>query len=186
MWTVVRYKWHKRFKTVFSMNLQAQTGDCPVFHNGPIQGVVFKPVQIRSDRRGWLAEIYREDELPPEIHPVMAYVSETFSGAARGPHQHNNQTDYFVFLGPGDFALYLWDIRPASPTRGNRMKVIVGQSNKQIVIVPPGVVHAYLNIGNTTGWVINTPNMLYAGTARREKIDEIRYEDMPDSPFILD
>jgi dTDP-4-dehydrorhamnose 3,5-epimerase len=157
-----------------------------VFAEGPIHGVVFKPVQLNTDRRGWLAEIYRRDELPSEIHPVMAYISETLPGVARGPHEHAAQTDYFVFIGPGDFTLYLWDIRAGSPTRGNRTRVIVGESNKQVVIVPPGVVHAYKNTGSVPGWVINEPNKLYAGTARQETIDEIRYENIPDAPFILD
>jgi len=37
-----------------------------------IEGVIFKTINLRNDTRGWLAEIYRQDELPPDIHPVMA------------------------------------------------------------------------------------------------------------------
>ena len=62
----------------------------------------------------------------------------------------------------------------------------VGQSNKQIVIVPPGVVHAYKNVGTIPGWVINKPNMLYAGAGRQDSVDEIRRENTPDTPFVLD
>ncbi|MGA2062203.1 MAG: dTDP-4-dehydrorhamnose 3,5-epimerase family protein [Thermoguttaceae bacterium] len=155
------------------------------FVEGPIHGVVIKPVLIQSDQRGWLAEIYRQDELSPEGCPVMAYISETLPGVSRGPHEHAAQTDYFAFIGPGDFDLYLWDIRVASPTWGNRIKMNVGQSNKQIVIVPPGIVHAYKNVGSVPGWVINQPNRLYAGAGRQEAVDEIRHENLPDTPFIL-
>lgn len=157
-----------------------------VFQEGPINGVIFKPVQLRVDQRGWLAEIYRQDELAPETHPVMAYISETLPGISRGPHEHADQTDYFAFIGPGDFCLYLWDSRPGSSTFGNRMTCIVGQSNKQSVIVPPGVVHAYKNCGTIPGWVINEPNRLYAGKGRQEPVDEIRHENKSDSPYILD
>jgi dTDP-4-dehydrorhamnose 3,5-epimerase len=139
-----------------------------------------------KDQRGWLAELYREDELPPEQHPVMVYVSETLPGVSRGPHEHVEQTDYFAFLGPGDFLLYLWDARHDSPTRGPRMKTAVGQSNPQCVIVPPGVVHAYKNISPTPGWVFNGPNRLYAGPGKREPVDEIRHENQAESPFRLD
>ena len=156
------------------------------FVHGEIQGVVAKPVLLHTDGRGWLAEVYRQDEVPHEVQPVMAYVSETLPGVQRGPHEHATQTDYFAFLGPGDFVLYLWDMRAGSPTRGNRMKMGVGQSNRQIVIVPPGVVHAYKNVGATAGWVINAPNRLYGGKGRQESVDEIRHEDIPDSPFLLD
>ena len=66
------------------------------------------------------------------------------------------------------------------------MKIAVGASNKQGVIVPPGVVHAYKNVGPVPGWVFNGPNRLFAGRGRREPIDEIRHEDRPDSPFVFD
>jgi len=171
---------------MLSSNLPPDRKEPPVFKLGPIEGVEFKPVRFHEDERGWLAEIYRQDELPPELHPVMAYISETLPGVVRGPHEHAYQTDYFAFIGPGNFTLYLWDIRTQSPTWANRIRVVVGQSNKQIVIVPPGVVHAYKNTGTLPGWAINEPNRLYAGATRQEKVDEIRHEDRPNSPFILD
>ncbi len=169
-----------------SLNYPPQRKEPLVFVEGPIHGVVFKPVLVHADWRGWLAEIYRKDELPLEIHPVMGYISETLPGVARGPHEHATQTDYFAFIGPGEFVLYLWDIRAESPTWGNRVKMNVGQSNKQIVIVPPGIVHAYKNVGTVPGWVINEPNRLYAGEGRQKAVDETRYENLPDAPFILD
>jgi dTDP-4-dehydrorhamnose 3,5-epimerase len=156
------------------------------FLDAPIEGVVFRPITPHQDRRGWLAEIFREDELPPEQLPVMAYVSETLPDVARGPHEHVDQTDYFAFLGPGEFCLYLWDARPDSPTRGHRMKTNVGESNKQCVVVPPGVVHAYRNVGPSAGWVFNAPNRLYAGPGKREPVDEIRHEDKTESLYQLD
>jgi dTDP-4-dehydrorhamnose 3,5-epimerase len=157
-----------------------------VFAEGPIEGVIFKPLAAHRDSRGWLVELYREDELPAAQHPPMAYVSETLPGVARGPHEHEDQTDYFAFIGPGEFMLYLWDARRDSPTRGHRMKVTVGESNRQSVVVPPGVVHAYRNVGAVPGWVFNAPNRLYAGRYRRDPVDEIRHEDRPESPFRLD
>ena len=116
----------------------------------------------------------------------MAYVSETLPGVARGPHEHLDQTDYFAFVGPGEFLLYLWDARADSPTCGNCTKVAVGESNRQCVIVPPRVVHAYKNVGKTPGWVFNAPNRLYAGPGKRQPVDEIRHEDQAGSRFRLD
>ena len=153
------------------------------FNDGPIQGAIFRQLAAYKDQRGWLTELYRDDELPADQRPVMVYVSETLPGVARGPHEHVDQTDYFAFFGPGDFTLYLWDARPQSPTFGRRMKVVVGESNKQSVIVPPGVVHAYRNGGQTPGWVFNAPNRLYAGPGKKSKVDEIRHEDKAESPL---
>jgi dTDP-4-dehydrorhamnose 3,5-epimerase len=162
------------------------TVDSKCFSDGPIDGVVFRPLSPHQDHRGWLIELYREDELPAERQPVMVYVSETLPGVARGPHEHVDQTDYFAFVGPGEFLLYLWDARPDSPTRGRCLKTAVGQSNRQCVIVPPGVVHAYKNVGPTPGWVFNAPNRLYAGPGKRDPVDELRHEDRVDSPYRLD
>ncbi len=162
------------------------TSDLSHFQDGPIDGATFRPIATHRDHRGWLAELYREDELPSEQHPVMVYVSETLPGIARGPHEHVDQTDYFAFLGPGDFCVYLWDARPDSPTRGHRMKVLAGASNPQCVLVPPGVVHAYKNVGSASGWVFNAPNRLYAGPGKRGPVDEIRHEDKAESMYRLD
>ena len=156
------------------------------FQQGPIEGVVVKPLARNEDARGWLVELYREDELPREDRPVMAYVSQTRPGIARGPHEHRYQSDYFAFVGPGQFRLYLWDVRPDSPTFGTRQTLVVGEANRQPVLVPPGVVHAYKNVGDVPGMVFNFPNRLYAGVGKRQPVDEIRHEDIVNSPFVLD
>lgn len=157
-----------------------------MFEPGEIEGVVFKPLKRYVDGRGWLVELFRQDELAQDDRPRMGYISETLPGVARGPHEHADQSDYFAFLGPGDFKLYLWDARRNSPTFGHRQAVVVGESNMQAVLIPPGVVHAYRNVGDRPGWVINCPNRLYAGEGRREPVDEIRHEDVAGSPFVLD
>jgi dTDP-4-dehydrorhamnose 3,5-epimerase len=157
-----------------------------MFREGVIDGVVFKPLKRYSDSRGWLVELFREDELSDANRPVMAYVSETLPGVARGPHFHHDQADYFAFVGPGEFKLYLWDRRERSPTFNCKHTVVVGAGNMQAVIVPPGVVHAYKNISDRPGWVFNAPNRLYAGRGKKEPVDEIRFEEDPNSPYVLD
>ena len=156
------------------------------FLDGPIDGVLVRPLKKLADARGWLMELFRADELPAECLPAMAYVSETLPGVVRGPHEHAAQTDCFTLVGPGEFTLYLWDARPASPTCGRRMKLVAGADNPQAVIVPPGVVHAYKNTGQVPGWVLNAPNRLYAGAGKCGPVDEIRHEDRSDSPFVVD
>jgi len=157
-----------------------------IFQTGSIDGVVLKPLRRFVDNRGWLTELFRQDELPSDEWPRMAYVSETLPGVARGPHEHVDQTDYFAFVGPGDFKLYLWDWRESSPTYRHRQTVVVGESNLQAVIIPPGVVHAYKNVSDRPGWVFNCPNRLYAGEGKREPVDEIRHEDAAERLFVLD
>lgn len=140
-----------------------------------IDGVIIKKIIKNEDSRGWLAEFYRQDET--NYRPAMAYISTTKSGVARGPHEHKRQTDGFVFIGPGNFELYLWDKRENSRTENEYVKIQVGESNPVLVVVPPGVVHGYKNISDRDGWCINLPDKLYRGEGKREAVDEIRWEN---------
>jgi dTDP-4-dehydrorhamnose 3,5-epimerase len=151
-----------------------------------ITGVICSPLLKYSDQRGWLAEIFRQDEVAPENFPVMAYVSVTNPGGARGPHAHRHQTDLFCFYGPGDFRVVLWDNRPESSTFGICQDFHLGESNPAVLIVPPGVVHGYKNISDRPGFVCNFANRLYRGIGRVDAVDEIRFEDDPDSSFRLE
>jgi dTDP-4-dehydrorhamnose 3,5-epimerase len=156
------------------------------FKKGVIHDVTIRPLVKFIDERGWLAELFREDETVPEVMPAMAYISMTQPGIARGPHEHVDQTDFFCFIGPSNFKVYLWDTRKDSPSCGISQVVFAGIDTPRMVIVPPGVVHAYRNIGTENGIVFNAPNRLYAGAGKKLPVDEIRHEDIAGSPFCLD
>ena len=153
------------------------------FRDGEIKGVVIRKLATVTDSRGWLAELFRNDELEREFFPTMAYISSTNPGVTRGPHEHTDQADLFCFIGPSNFKLRMWDNRKDSETFGFVTTVVVGQKNPSSVLVPAGVVHAYQNIGDTEGIVINCPNRLYKGPGRREVVDEIRHEDDADTIY---
>ena len=156
------------------------------FKKGEIEGVVIEKLIEFSDERGFLVETFRIDNLPGNLHPAMSYVSYTKPGIARGPHEHNKQTDIFCFIGPGNFMIKLWDNRKASKTFGYVMEVIGGEDNPIRVIVPPGVVHGYKNFSQAVdGMVLNYPDKLYKGWGRKEVVDEIRHEGKKDD-FYLD
>ena len=80
----------------------------------------------------------------------------------------------------------MWDNRQSSPTFGAVMTLFVGEDNPKAVLIPPGVVHAYRNVGHVPGIVSNCPNRLYMGEGRREPVDEIRHEDDPQTIFRMD
>jgi len=156
------------------------------FRKGKVHDVVVRPLTKFLDERGWLAELFRSDEMDPPIMPAMAYISMTQPGVARGPHEHVDQTDYFCFIGPSNFKVYLWDSRKGSPSFGVRQVIYSGVDSPCMVIVPPGVIHAYKNIGQENGIVFNAPNRLYAGEGKRSPVDEIRHEEAGGSAYLLD
>ena len=157
-----------------------------IFREGDIIGVEIRPIKKYIDERGWLAEIFRKDEMNKSLLPVMSYFSMTSPGITRGPHEHVGQTDYFCFIGPSNFKVTLWDNRKKSSTFQGKIQVIVGEDSPSIVIVPEGVVHAYQNVGGKDGAVINCPNRLFMGWGKKEEIDEIRHEKDQQSPFVVD
>jgi dTDP-4-dehydrorhamnose 3,5-epimerase len=157
-----------------------------MFQEGKIHDVVIRDLRKFVDDRGWLAELFREDEVEQQFMPVMSYISVTHPGIARGPHEHVDQADMFAFIGPSNFKVYLWDTRENSPTFQNRLVFIAGEDAPKSVIIPPGVVHAYKNVGTSEGTVVNLPNKLFAGKGKKEPVDEIRHENRPDTVFQLD
>ena len=156
---------------------------CIEFQAGPVNGVELVDLTFHTDERGWLLELFRQDELPPNCSPVMGYVSETKAGVTRGPHMHRTQTDHFVVMGPGEFEFCLWDDREHESTFGNRLVVRIGGNQPQRLTVPPLVIHAYRNMGTSAARLMNFPDVLYAGTHRAQPVDEIRFTDVADHPF---
>ena len=122
-----------------------------------IDGVIVDNIDQHSDERGFLIETFRiDDEFFNSIYRLkdgtytgcpMTYISATVAGQVRGPHEHKEQTDVFCFLGSSKFEIRLWDNRPDSNTYKKEMKIIAEDSAPLIVVVPPGVVHGYKNIG---------------------------------------
>jgi dTDP-4-dehydrorhamnose 3,5-epimerase len=149
--------------------------------NSTIPGVIARSLKKFTDPRGWLIELYRDDELPEGFEPVMGYLSLTHPGVARGPHEHRDQSDGFVFLS-GTFEITLWENREGR----ERVKdiIIAGEENPLFHVVPPGVVHGYRNVGQSDALVLNFPDRLYAGQGKKDPVDEIRHEDS-DSEFKL-
>lgn len=149
-----------------------------------MNGLVIKKLNKSEDERGWLAEIWREDEI--DFKPAMSYISATKPGIIRGPHEHVHQSDCFIFVGPGSFELHLWDRRENSDTNGEYIKLEVGADNPTMVIVPPGVVHGYKCVSKNDGYCINLPDKLFKGKGKKEEVDEIRWEDDASSPYKID
>jgi len=146
-----------------------------------IEDVIIKKLERRKDERGWLCEVWRRDERGHA--PAMAYISKTEPGVARGPHEHREQADCFIFTGPGNFRMHLWENRRGKPGLHELETMDVGEDNPCMIIVPPGVVHGYKCISAEPGYYVNLPSHLYKGEGKQDEIDEIRWEQDPDSPF---
>ena len=156
------------------------------FINSDIKDVLIRPLKKLPDVRGWLAELFRHDEINPAFHPAMAYISSTDPGITRGPHEHLEQADFFCFVGPSKFKLRMWDNRKDSETFSHVMTVVAGEDSPMSALIPAGIVHAYQNIGDVPGIVINCPNRLYKGEGKQYPVDDIRHEDDPQTVYRIE
>ena len=146
-----------------------------------MDGLEVRELSLYKDSRGWLGEIIRKDEAT--FKPLMTYLSMTKPGFVRGPHEHSEQTDYFCLI--GRFRLYFWDNRKTSSSYKQKETIDISDV-PMIAVVPPGIVHAYKNIGSSDGLVINLPDRLFMGEGKTEPVDEIRHEDDPLSSFRIE
>ncbi len=73
------------------------------FNDGNIDGVVLIPYKKNTDKRGWLVEIFRTDELDAALCRPWRTFLRPFRVLPAVPHEHVDQTDFFGFIGPSTF-----------------------------------------------------------------------------------
>lgn len=146
-----------------------------------IDGVEVKQLRTFADERGSLTEILRRDD-PIFEGFGQCYFSISYPGVIRGWHYHEKQTDYFTCV-HGMIKVPLYDRREGSPTYGEINEFFIGDENRIVVKIPPGVLHGFKNIGMTPCILINFPTEPY----NREDPDELRipYDD-PSIPYSWD
>ncbi len=99
-------------------------------------------------RRNWSG---RRHDLGAVRH---VYTTTTRPGVVKAWHYHLKQTDRFHVLS-GTLMFVFFDIRD-SGTHANFETVFVdARRNPMMIIVPPGVVHGWKNIGNDDACVLN-------------------------------
>jgi dTDP-4-dehydrorhamnose 3,5-epimerase len=83
------------------------------------------------------------------------YLTETREGLVKAWHFHRCQTDRFTAV-RGTLRVVLYDDRANSPTRGGWHEVVLDpdRAHRQLLI-PPGVVHGWKNIGQGTAAILN-------------------------------
>lgn len=152
-----------------------------------IIGLEIEELRAYEDDRGHLIELFRLDNSIQACtpRPEMAYASWTHPDIYRGPHEHKEQTDIFIFA-DAEFMFFAWDNRRDSETYNNQTIIKTGQDNIRRIVVPPGVVHGYANVSKNRGLVMNCPDKLYAGWNKKDEVDEIRHEEDENNVFVLD
>lgn len=103
-----------------------------------IEGVVLKDLTTHADERGFFREVIREtdeffDHFGQWSHSLM------YPGTAKAWHIHHKQTDWWYVIGAIKVALF--DTRDGSPTKGELMEFLMGDTAVKCLKIPPGVAH---------------------------------------------
>ncbi len=121
-----------------------------------IDGVRIKKLTTIADERGWLFEILRnDDDLFIEFGQV--YLTAVYPGVVKAWHCHAEQTDTFTVVS-GMVKLVVADLRDGSPTKGTIDEFFIGDRNRILVQIPPGVYHGLKGIGTAPALALNCPD----------------------------
>jgi dTDP-4-dehydrorhamnose 3,5-epimerase len=108
-----------------------------------IEGVEIKELITHSDERGFFREVIRVTD--PFFKEGFGQWSHTitYTGAAKAWHIHQKQIDWW-YVPIGVVKAVLVDLRESSPTKGERMELLLGEHHgAKVLKIPPGVAHGY-------------------------------------------
>jgi dTDP-4-dehydrorhamnose 3,5-epimerase len=118
-----------------------------------IKGVEIIPLKQIPDERGKIMHMLRKDS-PHFKQFGEIYFSAVHPGAVKAWHIHKVMTlNYAVVFGQIKFVLC--DKRKESPTCNEIQEIYLGESNYNLVIVPPMVWNGFKGIGDKTAIVAN-------------------------------
>ena len=125
-----------------------------------IDGVRVRPAVVQSDERGSLTEMFNPAWDFSDEPLVYAYITTVRRAAKRGWVVHYEQADR-LFFDNGAAKIVLYDARRDSPTKGLVNELFLGSANRALLLIPPGVVHAVVNIGEDELRFVNMPTRPY-------------------------
>ncbi len=124
-----------------------------------IEGVVVKQLKVIPDERGYLMEIFRDDD--PFFRKFgQAYMTVVYPGVVKGWHYHKVQDDHFCVV-KGMSKVVLYDLRDSSKTKGEVNEFFMGEKNPTLLLIPHGVLHGMKGVGVEPALLLNIPTEHY-------------------------
>ncbi|MWC27630.1 dTDP-4-dehydrorhamnose 3,5-epimerase family protein [Paenibacillus sp. MMS18-CY102] len=137
-------------------------------NHATIQGVKFKELAARTDNRGWLTELLREDSEDYIPFGQLYLVNNYQANVIRAFHMHFEQDEVF-FVTNGVIQFILVDERAESPTYKHLNSFVMDASRPMALWVPRGIQHGSMALMNGSQITAVTTQPYNA-----EKPDELR------------
>ena len=127
-----------------------------------IDGVQVREIKnVLTKGAGMLTEVFRRDWALDAGVVDQVFQNVLDPGQISGWHMHQRTTDR-LFVNSGHFKIVLYDARTYSDTFDMVNTFLFGDSRRALVIIPPGVWHAVVNIGSTSAGLINLVDCAYS------------------------
>ncbi len=128
-----------------------------------IAGVKCAPFTVWPDDRGFFLEVQRAGlglsaHFPKETTQISAALN--YPGIIKAFHFHRHQTDCWT-PAMNMIQIALVDLRPDSPTFGNRNTIYAGNLRPWQILIPPGVAHGYKVVGTGPSMLIYATDRFY-------------------------
>lgn len=102
--------------------------------------VSIKKLEIKEDKRGWLAEIVRPEDIGEKKFGLVL-MTTVLPGQTKGNHYHKRKTEWYCVI-KGDGLLTLTD-----QTTKEKKEMEIGEKNMVLVKIPSLTIHSIKNMG---------------------------------------
>lgn len=125
-----------------------------------IDGVVVLAPAVHVDHRGRLFEFFSGPDHFWTDPVVFGHISSVRPHCIKGWGLHFHKNDRYTLVS-GEVLVALWDARLDSPTHGLVQRVYLAPDSVRQVLIPAGVWHASINLGNEEAFIMNMPTQPY-------------------------
>ena len=124
-----------------------------------IQGVIVKELKVWPDDRGFLMEVFKQDEFE-DIPVKQTTYTVAYPGTIKAFHWHKKQWDVWFFTS-GSAQVVLSDLRKDSPTFGKTEVFYPGEHKRLLIAIPPHVAHGYRVLGTIPAALLYHTSEMY-------------------------
>lgn len=112
-----------------------------------MKGIEIKELIVHRDNRGWLAEIFRPEDVNKTMNGQVT-ITTAHPGVVKANHYHKRKHEWYCVI-KGKMKLVLKDIKT-----GKKEEMILSENELKIVKIGPNIAHGLKNIGNEMLWLL--------------------------------
>ena len=112
-----------------------------------MKNIEIKELTVHKDNRGWLAEIFRPDDVNKTIKGQIT-ITTAYPGIVKANHYHKRKLEWYCVI-KGKMKLVLKEM-----STGKKEEMILSDDKLKILKIGPNIAHGFKNIGNEMLFVL--------------------------------